>query len=105
VISPELADVLSTIICRIRDEKQCRPAGVVSGRPLRFVPHDFRRVLITDAIMQGMQPRTARFVAGHRDIDVNHGIQGPSTLKTTTIQTPTETPAGHPARAQQALVI
>src|ERR1035437_11049330 len=23
-----------------------------SGRPLRFVPHDFRRILITDAIMQ-----------------------------------------------------
>jgi hypothetical protein len=101
VVSPELADVLSAIICRVRDD-----AGAVSlvaaydyhervfnpplpilfqrrvgtenraigapairnllddalaatgltdahGQPLRFVPHDFRRIFITDAVMNG----------------------------------------------------
>ena len=123
VISPELADVLSTIICRIRDENGAVPLVVAydyhervwnppipllfqrryggehrpisgpavrelitdalagtgltdaSGRPLRFVPHDFRRILITDAIMHGMPPHIAQLVAGHRDINVTMGYK------------------------------
>ncbi len=99
VISPELADVLSAIIARIRDSSGAVPLVVsyddneklwnppmplllqrrlraenrpvtpqairdllgisldqsgltdASGRPLRFAPHDFRRMLITDAKM------------------------------------------------------
>jgi hypothetical protein len=38
-----------------------------SGQPLRFAPHDFRRLLITDAIMHGMPPHIAQLIAGHRD--------------------------------------
>jgi len=123
VISPELADVLSTIICRVRTEHgavplvaaydyhervwnppmpllfQChfggerRPiagpavrelisnaltgSGITdaSGKPLRFSPHDFRRILITDAIMHGMPPPIAQLVAGHRDINVTMGYK------------------------------
>ncbi len=123
VISPELADVLSTIICRVRDklgavplvaaydyhERVWNPAmpllfqrhfggehrpiagpavrelisnaltgsGItdVSGKPLRFSPHDFRRILITDAIMHGMPPHIAQLVAGHRDINVTMGYK------------------------------
>ena len=123
VISPELADVLSTIICRIRDENGAVPLVIAydyhervwnppipllfqrryggehrpitgpavreliadalagtgltdaSGRPLRFVPHDFRRILITDAIMHGMPPHIAQLVAGHRDINVTMGYK------------------------------
>jgi hypothetical protein len=30
-----------------------------SGQPLRFVLHDFRRILITDAIMRGMPHHTS----------------------------------------------
>ncbi len=123
VISPELADVLSTIICRIRNENGAVPLVVAydyherlwnppipllfqrryggehrpiagpavrelitdalagtgltdaSGRPLRFVPHDFRRILITDAIMHGMPPHIAQLVAGHRDINVTMGYK------------------------------
>ena len=118
VISPELADVLSEIITRIRDQDgtvplvtaydyhermwnppmplllQRRHGGEnraiggpavrelisdalastgltdASGKPLRFVPHDFRRIFITDAIMHGMPPHIAQLVAGHRDIGV-----------------------------------
>jgi Phage integrase family len=118
VISPELADVLSEIITRIRGRDGIVPlvtaydyhervwnppmpllfqrryggerhaiggpalrelisdalasTGITdaSGKPLRFVPHDFRRIFITDAIMHGMPPHIAQLVAGHRDIGV-----------------------------------
>jgi len=46
-----------------------------NGQPLRFVPHDFRRILITDAIMHGMPPHIAQLVAGHRDINVTMGYK------------------------------
>ena len=46
-----------------------------SGKPLRFVPHDFRRIFITDAIMHGMPPHIAQLVAGHRDIGVTLGYK------------------------------
>jgi integrase len=123
VISPELADVLSEIITRIRDQDGAVPlvagydyhervwnppmpllfqrhyggehhaiggpaireliadalasTGITdaSGKPLRFVPHDFRRIFITDAIMHGMPPHIAQQVAGHRDIAVTLGYK------------------------------
>jgi hypothetical protein len=116
--SPELADVLSAIISRARDQHGTVPLVVAydyhervwnppmpllfqrrfggehraitapairelittavagtrltdaTGKPLRFVPHDFRRILITDAIMHGMPPHIAQLIAGHRDINV-----------------------------------
>ena len=124
VISPELADVLSTIIRRIRDEagrvplvpaydqQECvwsAPApllfqrryggenraitadsarrmltialahtGLVDpadGGPLRYTPHDFRRMFITDAILNGLPPHIAQVIAGHRDINVTIGYK------------------------------
>jgi integrase len=123
VIGPELADVLSTIICRIRDssgavplavsydihervwnppmpllfqrragvENRPIPAGGIrrllndglahtglsdaTGRPLTFTPHDFRRLFITDAIMNGMPPHIAQLVAGHRDLNTTMGYK------------------------------
>jgi integrase len=119
VVSPELADVLSTIIRRVRDSTgkvPCIPAydrhervwlppapllfqrrvsaenrrlspdvardmlagalehtGLVDpadGGPLRYTPHDFRRLFITEAIMNGLPPHIAQIIAGHRDINV-----------------------------------
>ena len=119
VISPELADVLSAIITRIRyssgavplvvsyddNEKLWNPpmpllfqrrlrsedrpisaqavrelldaSGLTgaAGQPVRFAPHDFRRMLITDAIMHGMPPHIAQLVAGHRDISTTMGYK------------------------------
>jgi Phage integrase family len=46
-----------------------------SGQPLRFAPHDFRRLLITDAIMHGMPPHIAQLVAGHADINTTMGYK------------------------------
>lgn len=52
-------------------------AGVTdaSGQPLRFIPHDMRRIFITDAIMHGMPPHIAQLVAGHRDINTTMGYK------------------------------
>jgi hypothetical protein len=46
-----------------------------AGQPLRFAPHDFRRLLITDAIMHGMPPHIAQLVAWHRDISTTMGYK------------------------------
>ena len=46
-----------------------------SGSPLRFTPHDFRRLFITDAVMHGMPPHIAQLVAGHRDINTTMGYK------------------------------
>ena len=124
LVSPELADVLSAIICRVRDptgavplvaaydtrERSWSPpapllfqrqvshehraitpgsirtmltaalahTGLVdpaTGGPLRFTPHDFRRLFITDAILNGLPPHIAQVIAGHRDINVTLGYK------------------------------
>jgi integrase len=123
VISPELADVLSAIITRIRgadgsvplvvaydygektwnppmpllfqwrcgpENRRLSPAAIrkflnltlaavgltgPAGLPLRFTPHDFRRLFLTDAVMHGMPPHIAQLVAGHRDINVTMGYK------------------------------
>lgn len=122
VVSPELADVLSAIICRIRDDNETVPlvrardsheriwqsespllfqrrvgaenhaigAAMISsllnealthtglldrvhGTALHYTPHDFRRMFLTDAIMNGLPPHIAQVIAGHRDINVTMG--------------------------------
>lgn len=45
------------------------------GQPLRFTPHDFRRMFITDAVLHGMPPHIAQLVAGHRDINTTMGYK------------------------------
>ena len=123
VVSPELADVLSAIISRIRDQSGAVPlvvsldihektwnppmplllqrrlgtenrpingdavrvlldsalahAGLAgpSGQPLKFQPHDFRRLFITDAVMNGMPPHIAQLVVGHRDVNTTMGYK------------------------------
>ena len=52
-------------------------AGITdtAGQPLRLVPHDFRRIFITDAVMNGMPPHIAQLVAGHADINTTMGYK------------------------------
>jgi Phage integrase family len=123
LVSPELADVLSAIIARIRGktgaialvpsydihEKTWNPpmpllfqrpvagerrpisegslrlilqqalagSGVRDhdGQPLIFTPHDFRRIFVTDAIMNGLPPHIAQVICGHRDINTTMGYK------------------------------
>lgn len=44
-----------------------------TAQPLRFTPHDFRRLFITDAILNGLPPHIARVIAGHTDINTTMG--------------------------------
>jgi integrase len=122
VISPELADVLATVLQRVRakdgsvplvavygDDRVWsppmpllfqRPAGIenvpfgkksvemliadalagtslrdAQGEPLRFTPHDFRRIFATEAILNGMPPHIAQLLLGHKDINVTMGYK------------------------------
>jgi hypothetical protein len=123
LVSPELAGVLSAIVCRIRDhtgaiplvpsydihEKTWNPPmpllfqRAISGehRPisdgalreifqralagtgirghdgqlLTFTPHDFRRIFVTDAVMNGLPPHIAQVICGHRDISTTMGYK------------------------------
>jgi len=47
----------------------------LGGTPLKFQPHDFRRLLITDAVMNGMPPHIAQLVVGHRDVNTTMGYK------------------------------
>jgi integrase len=124
VVSPDLADVLATIIERVREPSGAVPliigydtrehvwsaptpflfqhliagenrrlplsgAGHLltkalndcglrdpdTGAPMHFTPHDFRRIFITDAILNGLPPHIAQVIAGHRDINVTLGYK------------------------------
>jgi integrase len=123
VVSPELADVLSAVIRRLRGADGAIPlvrardshelvwlppspllfqrrtraenrslggsfvaqlldealahTGLTdpAGEPLHFAPHDFRRMFITDAVLNGLPPHTAQVIAGHRDIGVTMGYK------------------------------
>jgi integrase len=124
LVGPDVADVLSAMICRIRrpsgavplvpayDPHECRwaePAPLLfqrrihgenraitrdavrqllgtalrhtgltdpaTGAPLHFTPHDFRRLFITDAVLNGLPPHIAQVIAGHRDINVTMGYK------------------------------
>lgn len=46
-----------------------------AGQPLRYTPHDFRRLFITDAITTGLPPHIAQVIVGHRDINVTLGYK------------------------------
>ncbi len=123
VISPELADVLSMIVSRIRApggavplvtsydphervwnppmpllfqrklgmENRAINAGAIRSlldgalaatgltgpdrEPLRFTPHDFRRIFVTDAVMNGMPPHIAQYICGHANINTTMGYK------------------------------
>lgn len=123
LVDPELADVLSAIVTRIRDttgavplvtsydthEKIWNPpmsllfqrtiagerrpisdgslreifqqalaeSGIrgADGQPLIFTPHDFRRIFVTDTIMNGLPPHIAQIICGHHSINTTMGYK------------------------------
>jgi hypothetical protein len=50
-------------------------ADPATGQPLTYTPHDFRRIFITDAVLNGLPPHIAQVIAGHRDINVTMGYK------------------------------
>ncbi|MFR9749416.1 tyrosine-type recombinase/integrase [Nocardia sp. 004] len=123
LVSPELADVLSAIVQRLRGPDGSIPLVVsydirekiwnppmpvlfqrgignerraftacairkllinalaataltdVNGDPLLFQAHDFRRIFVTDAIMNGLPPHIAQIICGHKTIDTTMGYK------------------------------
>lgn len=123
LVDPELADVLSAIVCRIRasngavpllaaydysEKTWMPPMGLLfqrtvggekhafhpraiyqmfnrtlsasrltdtAGQPLHFTPHDFRRMFVTDAILNGLPPHIAQILCGHSDIATTMGYK------------------------------
>jgi integrase len=121
LVSPELGDVLTAIIYRVRRGKAALPlvsrydhherlhslpmpflfqrfrygieatvsrnfianaingalaySGLTdqTGNPLRFTPHDFRRIFATDAIRTGLPPHITAKILGHANINTTMG--------------------------------
>jgi integrase len=46
-----------------------------AGKPLHFVPHDFRRIFVTEAVLNGMPPHIAQLICGHHDINTTLGYK------------------------------
>ena len=64
------------LVSTLLDEALTRSTLVdQAGRPLRCTPHDFRRMFITDAILNGLPPHIAQIVAGHQNINVTMGYK------------------------------
>ena len=59
----------------LRDALAHSGAGSVDGTALRYTPHDFRRMFITDAVLNGLPPHIAQVIVGHRDINVTLGYK------------------------------
>jgi hypothetical protein len=45
------------------------------GAPLLCTPHDFRRIFITDAVMNGLPPHIAQVIAGHGQLSTTMGYK------------------------------
>ncbi|MFG2261077.1 tyrosine-type recombinase/integrase [Streptomyces mirabilis] len=60
---------------RLALHETLRESGITdaSGNPLDFHPHDFRRIFITDAILNGLPPHIAQVIAGHNNINTTMG--------------------------------
>lgn len=123
LVSPELADILSAIVQRLRapdgsvplvvsydvreriwnppmpllfqrgignERRAFTPSAIrkllinalattgltdVNGNPLTFQAHDFRRIFVTDAIMNGLPPHIAQIICGHKTINTTMGYK------------------------------
>jgi integrase len=123
LVSPELADVLSAIVMRLRapdgsvplvvaydvrekiwhppmpllfqraignERRAFTPSAIrkllinalaatgladANGGQLHFQAHDFRRIFVTDAIMNGLPPHIAQIICGHKNIETTMGYK------------------------------
>jgi integrase len=123
LVSPELADVLSAVVQRLRkpdgaiplvasydvreklwnppmsllfqrsignERRAFTPSAIrkllinalaatgltdANGDSLVFQPHDFRRIFVTDAIMNGLPPHIAQVICGHKTIVTTMGYK------------------------------
>jgi len=74
-LNTETRVIADSMVRKLLDSALARTGLIdpVDGQPLRYTPHDFRRMFITDAVMNGLPPHIAQVIAGHRDINVTMG--------------------------------
>ena len=85
---------------RLTPRSPHRPDRPGRGGPLHFTPHDFRRLFITDAILNGLPPHIAQVIHGHQDISVTMGYR-PSTLRRRSRPPGVHCPAPGPAHRRR----
>ena len=75
-VGPEYKEFNVPFVSTLINEALSRAALVgTDGQELRCTAHDFRRMFITDAIMNGLPPHIAKEIAGHHDINVTMGYK------------------------------
>ena len=75
-VGPEHKEFNIPFVSTLLNEALAR-IGVVGadGSPLHCSPHDFRRMFITDAVMNGLPPHIAQAIAGHHNLNVTMGYK------------------------------
>jgi hypothetical protein len=75
-VGPEYKEFNIPFVSTLVNEALDR-TGVVDadGRALRCTPHDFRRMFITEAVMNGLPPHIAQAIAGHHSLNVTMGYK------------------------------
>lgn len=75
-VGPEHKELNIPFVSRLINEALARTGLVAAdGRPLHCTPHDFRRMFITDAVMNGLPPHIAQVIAGHHNLNVTMGYK------------------------------
>lgn len=67
--------VISPAFIRKRLDQAAAAAGIadVDGTQMRFTPHDFRRLFLTDAVTNGLPIHIAAQLAGHENLNTTRG--------------------------------
>jgi integrase len=65
--------ICTTTVARYLDQT-LRRTGLTdrTGQPLRYTPHDFRRMFITEAVTGGLPVHIAARILGHHNLDTTH---------------------------------
>ena len=75
-VGPEHKEFNVPFVSTLINEALSRAALVgADGQELRCTAHDFRRMFITDAVMNGLPPHIAKEIVGHHDINVTMGYK------------------------------
>jgi integrase len=75
-VGPEHKEFNVAFVSTLINEALSRAALVgADGQQLRCTAHDFRRMFITDAVMNGLPPHIAKEIVGHHDINVTMGYK------------------------------
>jgi len=75
-VGPENKEFNIPFVSRLINDAMARTGLVgADGQPVHVTPHDFRRMFITDAVMNGLPPHIAQVIAGHHDLNVTMGYK------------------------------